>query len=231
MITVKRSGGLDAGMTVAYSTANGTVIAAKDYTAASGTLTFAQGVVAVTFPVLTTNDKLDESNETVNLALSNPGGGAVLGTRRTAVLTIVDNDAGGTLNFSVAAYERSEAGGIAVINVVRGGGAAGASASRTRHPRARRWRHRITHLAPARSRSHPGSTRRRSPSRSRTTRPPKPTRPSISRSRTRPAAQSSARGRRLCSPSWTRIRIRPTRRGGRCGCKSANCDAFFPDFL
>jgi hypothetical protein len=39
-------------MTVAYSTANGTAIAGKDYTAASGTLTFAAGVVALTFPVI-----------------------------------------------------------------------------------------------------------------------------------------------------------------------------------
>jgi glucose/arabinose dehydrogenase len=125
IITVTRSGGLDAGMTVAHSTADGTAIAGKDYTAASGTLTFAEGVVALTFPVFITNDALDESNETVNLSLSNPGGGAVLGTRRTAVLTIVDNDVGGTLNFSLAAYERSESRDVAVITVVRSSGSAG----------------------------------------------------------------------------------------------------------
>lgn len=124
-ITVTRTGGLAGGMTVRYATTNGSAVAGSDYTAAGGTLTFAAGVLALTFPVAITSDARDENDETINLSLSNPGGGAVLGTRRTAVLTIVDDDSGGTLNFSVAAYERSEDGVKATIKVVRSGGAAG----------------------------------------------------------------------------------------------------------
>ncbi len=123
-ITVTRTGGLAGGRSVRYSTANGTASAGPDYTARSGTLTFGVGVLTASFQVPITNDGLDEANETVNLSLSNPSSGAVLGTRRTATLTVVDNDEGGALNFSAAAYERSEAGGSATIRVIRTGGVA-----------------------------------------------------------------------------------------------------------
>ena len=89
-ITVTRNGGLTTAKTVHYATSNGSASAGSDYTATSGTLTFGAGVNLRSFQVPITNDARDESNETVNLALSNPGAGAVLGTRRTAVLTIID---------------------------------------------------------------------------------------------------------------------------------------------
>ena len=53
-----------------------------------------------------------------------PDRGAVLGTQSTAVLTITDNNVGGTLQLSAAAYSVSEAGGQATIKVNRTGGAA-----------------------------------------------------------------------------------------------------------
>ncbi|RPH54718.1 MAG: hypothetical protein EHM84_01125, partial [Lysobacterales bacterium] len=90
----------------------------------SGTLTFDAGVKSASFQVPIRNDTRDEVNETVNLSLSNPGGGAVLGTRRTALLSIVDNDSGGVLSFSAGAFQRSESGGSATIKVLRTGGAA-----------------------------------------------------------------------------------------------------------
>ena len=123
-ITVTRSGGLGGGMTAQYATTNGTATAGTDYTATSGTLTFAAGVTSVSFQVPITNDTRDEVTETVNLSLSNPAGGAVLGTRRTASLNIVDNDTGGVLSFSSGAFQRSESGGSATIKVLRTGGAA-----------------------------------------------------------------------------------------------------------
>ena len=123
-ITVRRTGGLAGGRSVRYSTANGTASAGPDYTARNGTLTFGAGVETASFQVPIMNDALDEANETVNLSLSSPSSGAVLGTRRTATLTVVDNDEGGTLNFSAGAYERSETSGSATIRVLRTGGAA-----------------------------------------------------------------------------------------------------------
>jgi glucose/arabinose dehydrogenase len=123
-VIVSRSGGLGGGMSVQYSTSNGTASAGSDYTATSGTLIFDAGVTSRSFQVPITNDTQDEANETVTLSLSNPAGGAVLGTRRTALLTLVDNDAGGTLSFSASTYQRNEDGSSIWIKVLRTGGAA-----------------------------------------------------------------------------------------------------------
>ncbi len=126
VIKVTRSGGSASGVTVNYSTSDGTAIAGSDYTATSGTLTFGAGVTSKTFTIPIVKDSLDESNETVDLTLSNPTGGATLGTPDTAVLTIIDNDSGGVLQFSSATYTVNEGvlSGKAVIKVTRSGGTA-----------------------------------------------------------------------------------------------------------
>lgn len=95
-ITVQRTNGDDGPVSVHYATSNGTATAGSDYTAASGTLSWADGDDSPkTFTVAVTNDSSDEPNETVNLTLSSPTGGAALHPqRRTATLTIQDNDDG-----------------------------------------------------------------------------------------------------------------------------------------
>src|SRR5438309_2299974 len=125
-ITVTRAGGAASGVTVDYATSNGTAAAGSDYTAKSGTLTFGAGVTSKTFAIPIVKDTLDESDETVNLTLSNPTGGATLGTPDTAVLTIIDNDSGGVVQFSSATYTVNEGvlSGKAVIKVTRSGGSA-----------------------------------------------------------------------------------------------------------
>ncbi|HEX2950806.1 MAG TPA: carbohydrate-binding protein [Armatimonadota bacterium] len=94
-ITVSRVNGSEGSVTVNYATTNGTATAGADYSTTNGTLTFAAGVTSQTFSVPIIDDQSVEGNETVNLTLSNPTGGATLGSPVSAVLTIADNDQSG----------------------------------------------------------------------------------------------------------------------------------------
>src|SRR5262249_47711275 len=106
-ITVTRTGGSDGSVSVNYATSNGTATAGSDYTAASGTLTFGAGETSKTFTIPITNDTAVEGNETINLTLSSPTGGATLGSQTSAVLTIQDDDVAsppGALQFNAGSY-------------------------------------------------------------------------------------------------------------------------------
>ncbi len=94
-IEVLRSGHLGATDSVGYATSDGTATAGADYTAASGTLTFAPNEVSKSFTVAITDDTVaDEGQESVNLALSSPSApNHHLGSPSTAVLYIDDNEA------------------------------------------------------------------------------------------------------------------------------------------
>lgn len=92
-ISVSRTGDLSSNVAVDFATADGTARQRSDYTLAGGTLTFASGDTSKTFRVLIVDDTYSEGSETLNLTLTNPVGGAMLGNISSAVLTIVDNDA------------------------------------------------------------------------------------------------------------------------------------------
>ncbi len=93
-ITVTRTDGSDGEVTVDYATSDGTATEGSDYTATatSGTLTFADGETSKTFTIPIIDDGELEKDETINLTLTSPTGGATLGTQTTAILKIVDND-------------------------------------------------------------------------------------------------------------------------------------------
>ena len=92
IVTVTRTGGTAGGVGVTYATSDGTATAGLDYTATSGILTFATNQTSKTFIIPVTNDTAVEGNETINLTLTNPTGGAALGAQNTAVVTVSDND-------------------------------------------------------------------------------------------------------------------------------------------
>ncbi len=64
-------------VTVDYATADGTATAGEDYTATSGTLTFAAGETEKTVSVPVLDDALDEGEETLTLRLSNAQGARI----------------------------------------------------------------------------------------------------------------------------------------------------------
>ncbi|MEK6748701.1 MAG: Calx-beta domain-containing protein [Pseudomonadota bacterium] len=91
-ITATRTGGSSGAASVSYATSNGTATANSDYTAASGTLNWADGDSAnKTFTVTILDDTVYEGDETVSLALSNVTGASL--ATSSATLTIVENDA------------------------------------------------------------------------------------------------------------------------------------------
>ncbi|HYN20154.1 MAG TPA: choice-of-anchor Q domain-containing protein [Thermoanaerobaculia bacterium] len=93
MISVTRTGGSEGAVSVDFSTTDGTANQPADYLTAAGTLNWADGDDAPkVFQVTIVDDAIDEPNETVNLFLANPQGGAALGAQDTAELTILDND-------------------------------------------------------------------------------------------------------------------------------------------
>ncbi len=77
--TVTLSAASSSTVTVAYITANGTAIAGPDYTAKSGTLSFAPGTVTQTISIQTLDSGADDSGIKFYVNLSSPSG-ATLGT-------------------------------------------------------------------------------------------------------------------------------------------------------
>jgi hypothetical protein len=77
-------------VTVSYATQDVTAVAPADYAAASGSVTFAPGVVTRPIPVALAGDALDEVDETFRLVLSSPVN-ATLGIAQ-AQATIDDDD-------------------------------------------------------------------------------------------------------------------------------------------
>ncbi len=91
-VTIVRASGNLGAVTVNYATADGTGVAGTNYTAVSGTLTFAAGQLSQTINVPILDDGVVNGNKTVNLALSSPGGGASLGSPSTATLILTEGD-------------------------------------------------------------------------------------------------------------------------------------------
>ena len=84
-----RAGGSAGALSCNYATADGTAVAGLDYTATSGTLTWADGETGnkgCVIPII--NDTLIEGDETFNLNLT----GAAVNLPASTAVTIVDND-------------------------------------------------------------------------------------------------------------------------------------------
>lgn len=129
-VTVRRDGGTDGQVTVDFATSDGSASAGEDYQAAAGTLTWADGEGGQKgFFVNLIDDGTTEGTETVNLTLSNPGGGAGLGSPSSATLSIDDDDGaptgGGTLAFADAEVTAGEDAGQAAVEVERSGSTSG----------------------------------------------------------------------------------------------------------
>jgi len=99
---------------VTATSSDGTAGAPEDYTAIAQTVTVPAGSQAVTFTIPLADDGQDELAETVDIALSDPKGGA-LGASTATTLTITDNDPTPTLSIDDVAV--GEGDGTATFTV------------------------------------------------------------------------------------------------------------------
>jgi hypothetical protein len=128
-IYVSRTGGSYGAASVSYGTANGTATAGSDYTAASGTLSWADGdTTSKSFAVPMIDDSIYEGNETFTASLSGSSG-ASLGSPSSATVTIVDNETPppGSMQLSSSTYSVNENGGTVTLTATRTGGSYGAA--------------------------------------------------------------------------------------------------------
>ena len=130
-VQVSRMGGDDGAVGVSYATSDGSAQSGVDYTPASGTLSWPDDDDDPrSFQVPILDDGADESSETINVALSNPTGGAGLTTPSNATLTIQDDDdpapQPGQLSFVAGQFSAGEETGSVTITVQRTGGTEGA---------------------------------------------------------------------------------------------------------
>lgn len=124
-VTVSRTGGSAGSVSATYATQNGTAVSGTEYTATTGTVSFAAGETSKTFTVPIINNSSIEGAKKFTLTLSAPTGGATLGA--AATVTIQDDDTSGfefgsgSLKFSTATMTVKE-GDHAVVTVNRVGG-------------------------------------------------------------------------------------------------------------
>jgi extracellular elastinolytic metalloproteinase len=126
IIRATRVGGTAGAVGVSYATNGGSATAGADYQPANGTLSWAAGDVAVkTFTITLLDDTLFEGDETIDVVLSNPTGGATLGSPTTGTVTVLDIEEG-QIEFEAAVLNRTEDDGLVTIVVNRTGGTYGA---------------------------------------------------------------------------------------------------------
>jgi hypothetical protein len=90
-LTVTRTNGSQRGVSVKYAVTAGTAVAGKDFVPVNGTLTFGEGESTKTIRVAVINNQIADGTRTLQLALSQPTGGASLGLSQL-LLSILDDE-------------------------------------------------------------------------------------------------------------------------------------------
>ncbi|MGV0024306.1 DUF4347 domain-containing protein [Phormidesmis priestleyi] len=122
-VRIDRVGGSFGAASVNYTTVDETALPGSDYTTTAGVLQFADGETSktVTIPIL--NDAIPEETERFGFGLGETTG-ASLGTNRTALITILDDDAAASFAFSAPQYSVNEDDGTVAVIVQRSGNTA-----------------------------------------------------------------------------------------------------------
>jgi hypothetical protein len=100
-VSLLRESGNGGAVGISYATSDGTALAGTQYTARSGTLSWADGDTATRTVEIPVANLGATGTKTLTFAISNPSGGATLGSPATSTITIVGN--GGTAGTAPAA--------------------------------------------------------------------------------------------------------------------------------
>ncbi|OFY20727.1 MAG: hypothetical protein A2W98_01280 [Bacteroidetes bacterium GWF2_33_38] len=92
-----------------YAVTGGTAVDPDDYGLVAGTVTILAGNLTVNIPISIVDDAVDESNETIDVTISNPEAPSILGTQLIHTYTITDNDPSPTIQFTSASGSGTEA--------------------------------------------------------------------------------------------------------------------------
>jgi len=128
-VRVTRINGRNGAVGISYSTSDGSATSGSDYTSKSGTLNWSDGDTSTkTISIPITNDSAYEGNETFTVTLSNPIGGATLGSPSSTTVTIIDDEVPlyGSLQFENASDSVGENDGSKSVRVTRINGRNGA---------------------------------------------------------------------------------------------------------
>jgi uncharacterized protein (DUF1800 family) len=132
-VHVTRSDGTSGAVGVSYATADGSAKAGMDYTAATGTLSWADGDSGTKTVAIPVSDATPfTGNKTLTFNLSAPTGSATLGAPTAATITIDGSGStttapmAGSVALSATTYSVAQSAGTLKITVARSGGSAGA---------------------------------------------------------------------------------------------------------
>lgn len=117
LITVTLTHSTEEVVTVPYGAEGGSATPGSDYQVVGGTLTFLPGETLRVLQLIIVDDALNETDETINLALSEPAN-ATLGDPSETVVTILDDDPIPAVHLDAAAYTVGESGAVITATVV-----------------------------------------------------------------------------------------------------------------
>jgi chitinase len=106
----------DLPVSVTYATADGTAAAGSDYTAASGTASFAPGATTAEVTVAVSGDGVSELDETYTVTLANPTNATIATAQATG--TIVNDDAVPSITIAGVSVNEGQAGTTAATFVL-----------------------------------------------------------------------------------------------------------------
>jgi hypothetical protein len=128
-VTLTRIGGSTGAVGITYATTSGTAVAGTDFTSSFGTVQWADGDTSQkSFSIPVSAATLFSGTRSLTVTLSQPTGGAALGSPSTATVAITGSaaQAAGTLQLSASAYSVAQGAGTVAVTVDRTGGTSGA---------------------------------------------------------------------------------------------------------